>query len=395
MQFQRQPYHASIRRGLGLLAALALALAALAAPARAQQLPDRLADSTFWRMITTMSEPNGYFQSDNLVGNERALLWPIAGLQRTVGEGGVYLGVAPDQNFTYIAALKPKIAIIVDIRRGAMLQHLLYKALFELSADRADFLAHLFSRRRPAALGADTKVAALFAAFDSVKADSAMYRQTFAEVKRVLSTTHGFALSDTDYAGMEYVFDAFYAEGPDLTYRFGQGGGRGGFGRGGFMPTFAAMQELTDSAGVQRAWLATEATYRFMKDFEGRNLLVPLVGDFAGPKALRAVGDWLREHHAAVSVMYVSNVEQYLFPGRNSASPDAWRRYYENVATLPLAPNAQFLRSISGGGGGGGGGRGGFGGLTQQVTCGVEDLLKAYREGRILSYGDVIALSHP
>jgi hypothetical protein len=43
-------------------------------------------------------------------------------------------------------------AFIVDIRRGNMLELLLYKALFEISNDRAEFLSRLFSRPMPAAL---------------------------------------------------------------------------------------------------------------------------------------------------------------------------------------------------------------------------------------------------
>ena len=43
-----------------------------------------------------------------------------------------------------------------------------------------------------------------------------------------------------------------------------------------------------------------------------------VIGDFAGPKALRAVGRWVRAHDAKIDALYVSNVEQYLF-----MSPDA------------------------------------------------------------------------
>ena len=60
-------------------------------------------------------------------------------LKQDTKPGGVYLGVGPDQNFTYILALQPKIAFIIDIRRQNMLQHLMYKALIEISKDRADF----------------------------------------------------------------------------------------------------------------------------------------------------------------------------------------------------------------------------------------------------------------
>jgi hypothetical protein len=39
---------------------------------------------------------------------------------------GVYVGVGPYQNFTYISALDPDIAFVVDIRRKNLLHHLLY-----------------------------------------------------------------------------------------------------------------------------------------------------------------------------------------------------------------------------------------------------------------------------
>ena len=65
------------------------------------------------------------------------------------------MGVGPEQNFTYIAVTRPAIAFIVDIRRGNLDLHLMYKALFELSADRADFVSRLFSRKRPAGPAAD------------------------------------------------------------------------------------------------------------------------------------------------------------------------------------------------------------------------------------------------
>ena len=73
---------------------------------------------------------------------------------KTARPARVYLGVGPEQNFTYIAALKPAMVFIVDVRRGNLQLHLMYKALFELSADRADFVARLFSKERPAGLTA-------------------------------------------------------------------------------------------------------------------------------------------------------------------------------------------------------------------------------------------------
>src|SRR3990170_2708710 len=115
-------------------------------------LPERLSDQEFWRLSAESSEPNGYFRSDNLVSNEIWLQWVIPDLLARSRQGGVYLGVGPEQNFTYIAALMPKMVFITDIRRGNLHMHLMYKALFELTNNRADFVAMLFNKKRPAGL---------------------------------------------------------------------------------------------------------------------------------------------------------------------------------------------------------------------------------------------------
>src|SRR6478735_4636388 len=83
------------------------------------------------------------FVTDNIVSNEIALQDVLPELERT--HRGAYIGVGPEQNLTYITALEPSIAFVVDLQRGNMLLHLMYKALIELSADRADFLSRLFA----------------------------------------------------------------------------------------------------------------------------------------------------------------------------------------------------------------------------------------------------------
>src|ERR1044071_2498776 len=136
----------------------------------AQSLPANVSDRDFWAMVTGMSEPGGFFRSDNLISNEMAFQHVIPELQKTP-RPGAYIGVGPDQNFTYITALKPKMAFIVDIRRQNMIQQLMYKALFELSTDRADFLSKLFSRPRPTEIEKDADIELLMAAFHDVPGD--------------------------------------------------------------------------------------------------------------------------------------------------------------------------------------------------------------------------------
>src|SRR5438046_2661933 len=115
----------------------------------ASQIPERISDNDFWQMVSDFSEPDGSFNADNFVSNEILFQRLIPRLKEH-GLGGAYIGVGPEQNFTYLTAIRPQIAFIIDIRRQAMLQHLLYKAIIELSADRAHCLSFLLSRTGPA-----------------------------------------------------------------------------------------------------------------------------------------------------------------------------------------------------------------------------------------------------
>ena len=125
----------------------------LLAQQQAPALPERLSDAAFWDLVSSISEPGGYFRIvDNFTSNENEI-GRLAGRLETMGaQGGVYIGVGPEQNLTYIAALKPPMAFIVDIRRQAVMQHLMFKAIFEMSSDRADFISLLFSKPRPAGI---------------------------------------------------------------------------------------------------------------------------------------------------------------------------------------------------------------------------------------------------
>lgn len=358
---------------------LAAVLLLAAPPALTAQHPAQLTDQQFWKLVTEASEPDGFFQSDNLVSNELTMQHIIPALLKG-RTNAAYLGVGPDQNFTYIAALRPAVAFIVDIRRGAMLQHLMYKALFEIAEDRATFLSLLFSRPRPAGLGASSTPLQLLEAFYPVAPDSTMYWRTRRMVEERLVGQHGFALSSDDLAGIDFVFTSFYLGGLDITYNYGASSMRGGRG----MPSFADLMAATDAQGTGRGFLSEEANYAYVRQMHLRNLIVPVVGDFAGPKALRAIGAYLREHGVTVGAVYTSNVEQYLF-----RDPPRWRPYYENVATLPLDSGSVFVRAVFNMGFAGGG----TGARSVTLLQPVLELLSAFREGRVDSYYAVVMMS--
>jgi hypothetical protein len=347
----------------------------------AEPLPSKLSDEAFWKMITDFSEEGGYFRFENFLSNELGFQLVIPQLKEITKPAGVYMGVGPEQNFTYIAALEPRIAFIIDIRRQNMLELMMYRAFFELSPDRADFLSRLFARKRPAHLDAKSTPEELFASYDSVQPDPLLFKQNIQDVKNLLVKQHKFGLSEEDLSSIEYVYRVFIDAGPDLDYQVG-----GGFGAGGGSPTYSELMTMTDGQGKNRSYLASEDNYRLVRDMELKNLIVPLVGDFGGPKAIRTVGQYLKDHDAKVTAFYLSNVEQYLF------QDNGWRRFYTNVATLPIDDSSQFIRTVNGGNV-----RGqirSFGMRFQTLLSPMADVLDEFQKGRVRYYNDIIQLSH-
>jgi hypothetical protein len=326
------------RRYLLVAAALAAALwlTGLSGPrpVTADTLPARISDGAFRQLIAELSEPAGNFRSDNLVSNEINFQHILPALAKAARPGGAYLGVGPEQNFTYAVALRPAIVFIVDIRRGNMDLHLLYKALFEISADRAEFVSRLFSRPRPSGLGAGSSIAEIFEAVSGVRQAESVFTQNLSDVRNHLLNRRGLVLSEADLDGIQYIYRAFFMLGPSIRYS------PIGLANGTTQPTYAELMAAADQMGTQRGFLATEAAFAYVKDLEARNLIVPVVGNFAGPKTIRAIGQYLRQREAVVSAFYVSNVEEYL------VQDGIWRDFCANVAALPLTPASTFIRSL-------------------------------------------------
>jgi len=332
------------------------------APANA--LPGRLSDAEFWKLQEDISEPGGYFQiRDNFTSNEMEVGALFTMLREANVAGDVYMGVGPEQNFTYIASIRPRMAFIVDIRRQAVVQHLMFKAFFELAKDRADFISLLFAKPRPPGLDTSTSIQAMWAAYRNVATDSALAARTYVRVTKQLFETHGFTFTQDERETLKYVFDAFYGYGPSIATR-GFANGRGG--------DFAELTGFsTDRTAQPRSFLSSEENFRTIKSLHERNLIEPVSGDFGGPKAVRAIGAYLTQHHGTLRAFYVSNVEQYLFQDGKALA------FYENVATIPIDSASVFIRPYSM--------RRGFGGYSgpTQSLCPIGGFIVAARSGRV------------
>src|SRR5215469_4187852 len=108
----------------------------------ADTLPRELSDEAFWRLISDYSEESGSFRFEYM-SNEQEFQVVIPRLLQNRKPGGVYVGVGPEQNYTYIAALQAEMAFLVHYRRDNKVEHLVYKGGLQVSANRADFLSRL------------------------------------------------------------------------------------------------------------------------------------------------------------------------------------------------------------------------------------------------------------
>ena len=294
-----------------------------------------LSDEAFPRLIQRLSEEPGFFNSDNLITNESSYLQVLGRLRDLRVRDGVYLGVGPEQNFTYIAKTRPSLAIILDIRRQNLLFHWLFKSLFEMSRNRSEYISYLFCKPLPAkmTLSKKSNVQELLAFFERIAPDQNLFQRNLTQIESRISRQHHFSLSRSDMNVMHDIYQEFFDNQFEIRFR--------SYGRPmyHFYPSFKEICLEKDLEGNWGNYLNSEEDFLFLKRLQSRNLILPVVGDFAGPKALRAIGDYLREIGESVSVFYVSNVEFYLLQN------GVFSQYGENVKRLPTTEKSLFIRA--------------------------------------------------
>jgi hypothetical protein len=299
-------------------------LAALASAALASGA-DGPAGEAFARRVRELSGPEtGPAGADNLMTNEDSFPRVCGDVARRTPKEGVYVGVGPDQNFTYIAHARPRLAFVLDHRRRNLLLHLVHKALFSLSPGRSYYLARLTARR--AECPADADAEAVVAAFDRPPMDRALLEATVAEVARALRPLG--LVADEEWPALATIQSKL--AGPGLRARFLA------------LPTYPTLAQLirtTDRDGRPAHFLAREDLYQAARRVQLEDRVIPLVGDFAGPEVLPRLGDWLRARDLPVSLLYISDVEFFLL--RSGRFP----AYVANLARLPWADGALLVRT--------------------------------------------------
>ncbi len=320
-----------VPRPLAVAAALLVAAAwALHTPAAAQP-----AAASFAARIEQLSEEGGDFDTDNLISNERSFLEVIPALKAAAGTGGAYIGVGPDQNFSYIAQLRPSLAFIVDIRRDNLLLHLLFKALFQAARTRVEYLALLTGRAVPdrADSWRDAGIDRLVAYIDGARVEGADGLQRLDRRLHDAIAGFGVPLATSDYLTIQRFHHTFVASGLSLKFE-----SRGRPPRAAY-PTYRDLLLATDRAGRRWSYLASEPDFQFVKSLEAQDRIIPVVGDLGGTHALAAIADLLAARNERLTAFYISNVETYLSGGK-------YAQFVRNVRRLPHDARSTIIRSV-------------------------------------------------
>jgi hypothetical protein len=334
--------------------------------------------SGFADRIAQLSEPGGYFDTDNLISNEKSYLHVIPALREARLTGGAYIGVGPDQNFSYIARVKPAIAFIVDIRRDNLLLHLLFKALFQISTTRVEYLSSLVGRPPPRDLENWRRagVERLAARVENAKSSPASVTALRARLDAVIRG-FGVPLSTADFATIERFHRRFIEQGLDLKFETTGRAPRS------YYPSYRDLLLETDRQGHRWNFLASEDDFQFVRSLERRDLIVPVVGNLAGPSAMAAVGRMMAMRGDRLSAFYTSNVEFYLF------GDESFSKFIDNVTRLPHSERSLIIRSIFADPNTGlpADTLPGYG--SASVVQPVDELLQGYAAGRFHEYRDL------
>jgi hypothetical protein len=318
----------------------------------------------FAALSNRLSEPGGYFDSDNLISNETSYLHVLGKLRELEVSNGVYIGVGPDQNF-------------IDIRRDNLLQHLLFKALFGRSRNRIEYLCNFFGKPYPKNKGWEQRpVKDLAEYIDGTASDLKLFEKNLKNIKQDIQK-FGLALSQTDLDTIAKIHRAFFSSGLDIRYSSYHRPPRS------IYPTYRDLLLEQDLAGQKQNYFNSEDDFQFLKRLEDQDLIVPVVGDLSGPQALKAIGQYVTEMKERVSAFYVSNIEFYL------QRQGTFDKFVENLKQLPIDNRSVMIRSY-------------FNyyapphpqaepnHFSTQLLQRIEDLLKQCANGECESYNDIV-----
>lgn len=381
MPHRTDQFRSLVPRVARVFLTLCVLAAAWLVPARAQ--PAAASPPPFAAMVERLSEPGGDFGGDNLISNEQSYLHVMPALERAKVSGGAYIGVGPDQNFSYIAQIKPEIAYIIDIRRDNLVLHLFFKALFAEAPTRADYLCLLTGRSAPEhpERWAEASIDTLIAHIDGAKP---LPEAAQLQIQRRLETAmsgYGVPLTAAELETIAKARMQFVLKGLELKFQARNQPLRD------YYPNLRTLLRENDRVGHQLSFLASEAAYQFVRGMQARNLIVPVVGDVSGAQAMRAIAADMAARKLRLSAFYISNVEYYLFPAKTFGA------YAANVQALPHDERSVIIRSVFPSGGARALPQAVPGYYSASLVQSFDGMLAGLNAGSYKTYRDLITLS--
>ncbi len=197
--------------------------------------------------------------------------------------GGVYVGVASDQNYTLMAVARSELGYLIDLDRQVVNLHRVYMALISQSADPDAFLERFTAK--------------------SLKDTKALLEPALADLTpRDRSDALKF-VEDNQKALYDYL----------------------------------KIVRNTKRGEQGVTWLADPSLYDYIRRMVATGRLRPLNGNLLGKKAMATISASITALGKQVGILYVSNAEEYLYYTPQFAT---------NVRALPAASNGVVLRTI-------------------------------------------------
>ena len=332
--------------------------------------------STFAQQITALSEPEGYFDTDNLISNESSYQQVLPELRRTRRFTAAPTWVSGRTRTSHTS------------RRRAL------RSPSSSTSAATIFCCTSCSRRCsrshvPASTTSRSSSAApcppRSSAWRAAPVDR-LVSYVDAPALRLPPSTHcgrgstppspavGVTLSAEDLRTIDRFHRRFIEEGVSLRF---QSTGRP---PRSYYPTYRRASDrhgwIRPSGQLPRLRRRVPVSERS----PGPRQVIPVVGDLSGPSAIAAIGKLLGVRRIEVSAFYVSNVEFYLF------GEGAFPRYITNLGRLPHAGNSVIIRSVFGGFAGGY--RPGDSSVSRLQS--IDELLTGVAAGKIQYYGDLV-----
>ncbi len=288
----------------------------------------------FAQLVQGISEKDAYYFSDNYVSNETAFLQVAPELPKAVAPGGAFLGVGPEQNFSYIALTRPDIAFVIDIRRRNMLLHLLYKAIFEEASSRSHFLALLLGRNHDTSTdpGDGASIEDVLAHATKVAKSREAFQTIHQRLVDRIAHDYGITLDFGDRNALRESHREFFDKQLEIAFELHMKSARK-------YPTLRTLLTMRDPSGTQTSFLADEKAFRLVQKMQKENRIIPVVGDFGGDKALLGIAEFLRANQIRLSTFYTSNVEEYLLQDHK------WDKWIRNLDAFAIDDRSVFIRS--------------------------------------------------